>query len=80
MNKLSKPSPLICAVTSNLTNQDDIFRVRIPKGESGLEVESEILVDQIRDINNLRLIEEIGFLDLNQTFELREKVKAILDF
>jgi mRNA interferase MazF len=80
LNKLSHPSTLICAVTSNLTNQDNILRVRIPKGESGIEVESEILVDQIRAIDNLKLIEKIGFLDLNQTFELREKIKAILDF
>lgn len=67
------PSTLICAVTSNLTNQDNILRVRIPKGESGLKVESDILVDHIRAIDNLRLIEKIGFLGLNRTLNSVKK-------
>ncbi len=54
------PSTLICPLTTNITPEASILRVRIPKGEAGLNQESDILMDQLRAIDNKRFIKMIG--------------------
>ncbi len=72
-------STLICPVTTNLTDKAEVLRVRVASGKSGLEKESDILIDQIRAIDNRRLLQKLG--DLQQG--LRQKVifnlKVVLD-
>jgi mRNA interferase MazF len=70
LNKIH-PSTIICPLTTNVQKQSEILRVHIKKGYCGMKDESDIMIDQIRAIDNKRLIKKIGTLP----GELIEKVK-----
>jgi mRNA interferase MazF len=80
LNQLDHPSTLICPITSQLSEQENILRVRLETGVTGLELESEILVDQIRALDNRRFLDRIGKLDEERVGELRRKLMAVMDF
>lgn len=80
LNQLDHPSTLILPISSQLTPEENILRVRLSKGKSGLEKDSEILIDQIRALDNRRFLEKSGSLEYKEIAELRSKLKAILDF
>ena len=80
LNQVDHPSTLICPLTTQLTPKKNILRVRISQGNYGLEKDSEILIDQIRALDNRRLREKLGDLGQKEIIELRSKLKAILDF
>ena len=61
-NKAS-PVIIIAAITSKLFEKDFPTNVKITKGESGLDKDSTILLNQLRTIDKLRLIKRIGVLD-----------------
>ncbi|MHA7129663.1 type II toxin-antitoxin system PemK/MazF family toxin [Algoriphagus namhaensis] len=79
LNQVDHPSTLVCPITSQISSKENILRVRLSAKETGLEKESEILVDQIRALDNLRFIEKLGQLETQKAEELLSKVKAILD-
>lgn len=78
LNQTDHPSTLICPITSNGSAVENILRVKIR--QDTLDLPSEILVDQIRALDNRRLIEKLGMLTALEISELRTKLKAILDF
>ncbi|GAB3222356.1 type II toxin-antitoxin system PemK/MazF family toxin [Algoriphagus aestuariicola] len=80
LNQLDHPSTLICPITSQLSEQENILRVRLETGVTGLELESEILVDQIRALDNRRFLDRLGKLDEERVGELRRKLMAVMDF
>ncbi len=80
LNQTDHPSTLISPITTQLTKEENILRVRLKMGKSGLEKDSEILIDQIRALDNLRFLEKLGTLEAKVIAELRSKLKAILDF
>lgn len=80
LNQLEHPSTLICPITSQLSDSENILRVRIGTSGTGLEQNSEILVDQIRALDNRRFIEKLGKLSSEKSMELRGKLGAIMDF
>ena len=49
------PSTLIIPLTTNLVDGAEPLRLRVPAG-SGLDKDSDLLVDQVRAIDNNRLI------------------------
>ena len=80
LNQVDHPSTLVCPLTTQVTAKKNILRVRISEGNFGLEKDSEILMDQIRALDNRRFLEKLGDLGQKEITELRSKVKAILDF
>jgi mRNA interferase MazF len=80
LNKNFPSSTLICPVTSNLVlGEIKLLRVRIPKAIGGLEQDSEVLIDQIRAIDNKRLIEKIGMLPKDLSGTVKFNLSAVLD-
>lgn len=63
------PSTLICPITSKIRKEAEILRVHLPKGVAGVKEECDIMIDQLRAIDNRRLIKKTGKLskDLSQT-------------
>ncbi|MEI6705268.1 MAG: type II toxin-antitoxin system PemK/MazF family toxin [Deltaproteobacteria bacterium] len=49
------PSALIVPLTTNLVDDAEPLRVRVPVG-SGLDKDSDLLIDQVRAIDNTRLV------------------------
>jgi len=71
------PSTLICPITSQINLEATILRVHLNKGI--LDQLSDILVDQIRAIDNMRMIEKIGSLSKAQISQLKANLKIVLD-
>lgn len=73
------PSTLICPLTTQVAKEAKILRVHIPSGEiSGLDQDSDILVDQVRAIDNRRLKKPLGKLSHNQAKHLLENLTKII--
>ena len=71
LNKILHPSTIICPITTNVQNDSDILRVHVKKGTANLNDNCDIMIDQIRAIDNKRLVKKVGKL----TTELIEKIK-----
>jgi Growth inhibitor len=80
-NLLNKehPSTLVCPVTTNVEKDSDILRVHIRKGIANLKIESDIMIDQIRAIDNRRLLNKIGKLSKDLQSNIRDNIRIILD-
>lgn len=55
-------STIILPITTKLNNHVSILRIRIQNGEGGLSQDSDIILDQIRAIDNARFVKKIGRL------------------
>ena len=71
------PSTVVCPVTSQVKPGIAILRVRVTKG--GLDKPSDILVDQVRAIDNRRLLKRLGRLTQPQARTLQENLRIVLD-
>ena len=73
------PSTVICPITTNVVKGSDILRVHIKKGIAGIEKHSDLMIDQIRAIDNKRLIKKIGELPSDLRKKVIENIKIVLD-
>ncbi|EAZ80816.1 type II toxin-antitoxin system PemK/MazF family toxin [Algoriphagus machipongonensis] len=80
LNQVGHPSTLICPITSQISEDENILRVKVDQKETGLDQDSEILVDQIRALDNRRFLEKLGKISKEKALELQEKLKALMDF
>lgn len=71
------PSTIVCPITSNVNKEVQLLRVHLKKGQ--LDKLSDVLVDQIRAIDNSRLIKRIGKLNDLQKQTLKTNIKIVLD-
>ncbi len=70
-------STIICPVTTNVKPDITLLRVHLKKGQ--LDKLSDILVDQIRAIDNKRLIKRLGKLTKDQVQHLKDNIRIVLD-
>ena len=54
LNDAGHPSTVVCPITTQITKKVSILRIHLAKGEAGNPDPSDILVDQIRAIDNTR--------------------------
>jgi mRNA interferase MazF len=69
------PSTIVCPITSNVNKEAMILRVSLNQ----LDKESDVLVDQIRAIDNNRLLKKIGQLNKVQIKQLVRVINIVLD-
>ena len=80
LNQFNHPSTLICPITSQLVAEENVLRVRLMGGKNtGLDQDSEILIDQLRAVDNLRFLEKLGYIEKEKAQELKEKLGLVLD-
>jgi mRNA interferase MazF len=79
LNKLLHPSTIICPITTNTQKESEILRVHIKKGTANLNENCDVMIDQVRTIDNKRLIKKIGELPDNQSKQVIENLSIILD-
>lgn len=70
-------SSIICPITSNVKPKIELLRVHLSKNQ--LDKLSDILVDQIRAIDNSRLIQKVGSLSQKQIQTLKQNITIVLD-
>lgn len=73
------PSTIICPITTNIIHGTEVLRVTLSKNEAGLKTRSAILVDQVRAIDNNRLVKRTGTINEDSRIRLAENLKIILD-
>ncbi|MFT4834294.1 MAG: mRNA interferase MazF [Marinoscillum sp.] len=72
------PTTLICPLSSKPW-KEKTNHLTIPKTESGLDKDFVILLDQIRALDNERLLERIGALPTDYHASVNKRLKIILD-
>ena len=73
------PSTIVCPITTNVAPESDILRVHLKKGTANLNSESDIMIDQIRAIDNRRLTNKVGELPQDLQQKVKENIKIVLD-
>jgi mRNA interferase MazF len=70
-------STLVCPISTNILPDVDILRVHLNKNQ--LDKLSDILVDQIRAIDNKQLLYKLGELTKEQREKLKLNLRIVLD-
>lgn len=78
LNDAPHPSTMICPISTNVIAGAEILRVHLPKKGTGLKKDSDILVDQIRAIDNRRFVKHFGELNPVHRAKLIENLKILL--
>lgn len=73
------PSTIICPITTNVQKDAEILRVHLKKGMANLKEDCDVLVDQIRAIDNRRLKKKLGALPEEIEGQIKSNVSIILD-
>ena len=73
------PSTLVCPLTTNVRKSVKYLRLHLSKGEAGLDEDSDVLLDQLRAIDNRRIIKALGSLSDSAIQSASEKLAVILD-
>lgn len=79
LNKVSHPSTIVCPMTTNVKKEAEILRIHLKKGTANLQQSCDIMVDQIRAIDNNRLTKKIGDLPVQFIEKIKENIQIILD-
>ena len=79
LNKIPHPSTIICPITSRIAKDSSLLRVHIKKWTTNLNQDCDVLIDQIRAIDNRRLVKKIGTLPAAQASKIKENLRIILD-
>ncbi len=79
LNKIPHPSTIVCPVTTNIKKDAEILRVHLSKGTANLQQPCDIMIDQIRAIDNKRLTKKLGVLPDELVDLVKENIQIILD-
>lgn len=79
LNKIPHPSTIICPITTNVKKDSEILRVHLEKGTANLYQSCDIMIDQMRAIDNKRLVKKIGNLPKELCNVVMENLKIIID-
>lgn len=79
LNKVSHPSTIICPITTNVIKGSEILRVHLKRGTANLTENCDLLIDQIRSIDNKRLVKKLGDLPQEIIQKVKENVLIVLD-
>jgi len=78
LNKIH-PSTLICPITTNVQLKSEILRVHLKKGTAKVKEDCDIMIDQIRAIDNRRLVRKVGDLPKEMAEEVKDNIRIIFD-
>ena len=79
LNKIPHPSTIVCPITTNVKKDSEILRVHLKKGVAKLQQDCDIMIDQIRAIDNKRLIKKVGDLPSELFRVVKENIIITLD-
>ncbi len=79
LNKIPHPSTIVCPITTNVKKDSEILRVHLKKETSNLHQACDIMIDQIRAIDNKRLTKRLGVLPDELIDLVKENIRIVLD-
>lgn len=78
LNKIH-PSTIICPITTLVQKDSEILRVHVKKGQGKIKNDCDIMIDQVRAIDNTRFKDHIADLTPEQIDKVRENLKIVLE-
>lgn len=72
-------STIICPTTSKIKPKIGIISIHLQAGDGGLNADSDIMLDQIRAIDNSRFVKKLGDLPPQYHARLDQNLSDILD-
>lgn len=78
LNK-NHPSTVVCPITTNIQAGSEILRVHIASGMSGLDEACDVMIDQVRAIDNSRLVKKVGKLPAEAIRRIKSNLLIIFD-
>jgi mRNA interferase MazF len=79
LNKAHHPSTLVCPVTTHIEPKASLLRVNMKQGTAGLEEPSSVMIDQLRAIDNARLVHKVGKLPSPVVEKLKQNIMLVMD-
>ena len=79
LNKVPHPSSIVCPLSTNIEKRATILRVHLNKGMANLHEDCDVLIDQIRAIDNKRLIKKIGDIPAELSSQIKDNISMVLD-
>ncbi len=79
LNKIPHPSTIACPITSNVQLEAEILRVHLKKGIANLHEDGDVMIDQIRAIDNKRFVKKVGKLPDNLIDIVKENIAVVMD-
>jgi mRNA interferase MazF len=79
LNKIPHPSTIICPITTKIEKEAEILRVHLKKGMANLHENCDIMIDQVRAIDNKRLVKKVGDLPHELISQIKENLSIVLD-
>jgi mRNA interferase MazF len=79
LNKMNHPSTIVCPITTKVRNDVNILRIHLKKGMSNLHQDCDIILDQVRSIDNKRLINKVGDLPKDINYQIKENLLILFD-
>lgn len=73
------PSTIICPITAQVKSDSEVLRVHLKKSISGLKSDCDIMIDQIRAVDNRRLVKRVGILTPGLKEEVKQNLRITLD-
>ena len=78
LNQVGHPSTFVLPCTTKLTGES-VLRVELPKGIAGNSTDCEIMIDQGRAIDNVRIRKRLGGLSRVLLVEVQRKLRQLLE-
>jgi len=79
LNNVLHQSTLICPITTNVNDEIKLLRVHLTKGMASLRQDCDIMIDQLRAIDNKRLVKHIGKIPPYIIPQIKENLSIVLD-
>ena len=79
LNKIPHPSTIVCPITTNVKPDSEILRIHLKKGMANLQQDCDIMIDQIRAVDNKRMIKKVGDLPAELIDKVKENLMIVLD-
>lgn len=73
------PSTIGCLITTNVQPESNILRVHLKNGMAKLKENCDIMIGQVRSINNKRLIQKTGIIPEELEETIKHNLKIVLD-
>jgi mRNA interferase MazF len=73
------PSTIVCPITTNVQADAEILRVHLRKGMTKLRKDCDIMIDQLRSIDNRRLQKKVGAIPEELEDRVKENLRIVLD-
>ena len=79
LNRVLHSSVLVCPITTDVISYINPLRVHLVKGTANLHQNCDVMIDQIRAIDNKRLIKKIGDLPQDLIPQVKDNILILFD-